>query len=57
MAALRAIWSDGPPLQWSLEKQAAASTLFGAAGILAGKYLAPKLMTDLGSPLQHNVNN
>lgn len=48
MASLRAIWTDGPPLHWSLERQALASTIFGAAGIVAGKYLAPKLIRDLG---------
>jgi len=57
MAPLRAIWSDGPPLNWSLERQATAYTLYGAAGILAGKVLAPKLMVGLGTRPFTSITN
>merc|ERR1719310_880570 len=49
MASLRAIWTEGPPLCWALERQGLATTFFGAAGIVSGKFLAPKLMRDLGA--------
>jgi MFS family permease len=49
MAALRTIWQDGPPLRWSVEMQSLASMVYGASGIFAGKYLAPKLIRSLGN--------
>merc|ERR1711998_34217 len=41
----------------SLERQASSSTFFGAAAIIAGKYLAPRLMKDLGPRLFTSFTN